>query len=61
MTFGTFHGVYFGILKWAYRLGSENILTEEEKLQLLRQIISSPELGYTLETSDERRTAGLDY
>ena len=54
VTFGTFHGVYFGILKWAYRLGSENILTEEEKLQLLRQIISSPELGYTLETSDER-------
>ena len=54
MTFGTFHGVYFGILKWAYRLSSENILTETEKYQLLRQIISSPELGYELETSDEQ-------
>ena len=54
VTFGTFHGVYFGILKWAYRLSSENILTEEEKYQLLRQITSSPELGYELETSDER-------
>lgn len=54
VTFGTFHGVYFGILKWAYRLGSENILTEEEKYQLLRQIIASPELGYELETADER-------
>ncbi|MDO4312542.1 MAG: ATP-dependent helicase [Eubacteriales bacterium] len=54
VTFGTFHGVYFGILKWAYRLGTENILTEEEKYQLIRQIILSPELGYELETSDER-------
>ena len=54
VTFGTFHGVYFGILKWAYRLSSENILTETEKYQLLRQIISSPELGYELETSDEQ-------
>ncbi len=54
VTFGTFHGVYFGILKWAYRLGSENILAEEEKYQLLRQIIASPELGYELETADER-------
>lgn len=54
VTFGTFHGVYFGILKWAYRLSSENILTEAEKYQLLRQIISSPELGYELETSDEQ-------
>ena len=54
VTFGTFHGVYFGILKWAYRLSSENIRTETEKYQLLRQIISSPELGYELETSDEQ-------
>lgn len=54
VTFGTFHGVYFGILKWAYRLSSENILTEAEKYQLLRQIISSPELGYELEISDEQ-------
>lgn len=54
VTFGTFHGVYFSILKWAYRLGTENILTEEEKYQLLRQIIASPELGYEAEYSDER-------
>lgn len=54
VTFGTFHGVYFGILKWAYRLTSENILTEEEKFQLLRRIIFSPELGYEPEITDER-------
>lgn len=54
VTFGTFHGVYFGILKWAYHLDARNILTEEEKYQLIRQIVNSPELGYELETSDER-------
>ncbi len=54
VTFGTFHGVYFGILKWAYRLGAGNILTEEEKYQLLRQIIYSPKLGYELEAADEK-------
>ncbi len=54
VTFGTFHGVYFGILKWAYRLSAGNILTEEEKYQLLRQIIYSPELGYELESFDEK-------
>ncbi len=31
VTFGTFHGVYYGILKWAYRMDAGNILSEEEK------------------------------
>lgn len=38
VTFGTFHGIYYGILKWAYRLNQENILTEEEKFSLLKEI-----------------------
>lgn len=37
VTMGTFHGIYYGILKWAYRMGPENILSEEEKYQILRQ------------------------
>ena len=44
VTFGTFHGIYYGILKWAYRLTSENILSEEQKYQLLRQIVVRMEL-----------------
>ena len=40
VTMGTFHGIYYGILKWAYRMNSENILSEEEKYQLLRQAVS---------------------
>ena len=44
VTFGTFHGIYYGILKWAYRLTSENIFSEEQKYQLLRNIIERMEL-----------------
>ncbi len=38
VTFGTFHGIYYGILKWAYRLNRSNILSEEEKYQLLKEV-----------------------
>ena len=34
VTFGTFHGIFYGILKWAYKLDRNNILSEEEKNQL---------------------------
>ena len=34
VTFGTFHGIFYGILKWAYKLDRSNILSEEEKNQL---------------------------
>lgn len=40
VTFGTFHGIYYGILKWAYNLTSENILSDEQKYQLLQRIVS---------------------
>ena len=36
VTFGTFHGIYYGILKWAYHLGPQNLISEEEKYKLLR-------------------------
>ena len=40
VTVGTFHGIYYGILKWAYRLNQENILSETEKYQILRGVIN---------------------
>ena len=39
VTFGTFHGIYYHILKWAYRFTSDNIMAEREKYQLLREIV----------------------
>ena len=44
VTFGTFHGIYYGILKWAYRLSAENIFSEEQKYQLLQRVIERMEL-----------------
>lgn len=38
VTFGTFHGVFYGILKHAYGLGAGNILSEEEKLGILKEL-----------------------
>ena len=39
VTFGTFHGVFYGILKQAYGLGAGNILSEEEKYAILRELV----------------------
>ena len=41
VTVGTFHGIYYGILKWAYRMNQENILSETEKYQILRGVINN--------------------
>ena len=44
VTFGTFHSVYFGILRWAYRMTGDNILREDEKKEILKKICSKMEL-----------------
>ena len=46
VTFGTFHGIYYGILKWAYRLNLGNLLSEEEKYQLLGEVAGQYDLVY---------------
>lgn len=38
VTFGTFHGVFYGILRQAYHLGAGNILSEEEKYGILHEL-----------------------
>ena len=38
VTFGTFHGIFSGILKAAYNLNASNILSEEEKYSILREM-----------------------
>lgn len=38
VTFGTFHGVFYGILKQAYELTAANILSEEEKYGILKEL-----------------------
>ena len=38
VNFGTFHSVYYWILKWAYGLDNRSLLSDGEKCALLRQI-----------------------
>lgn len=49
VTFGTFHGVFYGILKQAYGFGAGNILSEEEKREILQELV----LEYGQELSQE--------
>ena len=44
VTFGTFHGIYYGILKWAYKLTSENIFSDEQKYGLLQRVVERMDL-----------------
>ena len=54
VTFGTFHGIYYGILKWAYKLDSSNLLSEEEKYRMIREILSKIEWDQQPETEEEK-------
>ena len=42
--FGTFHSVFFEILKLAYHLTADNILGEEKKYQILKEMIQKMDL-----------------
>ena len=44
VTFGTFHGIFYGILRQAYGITSANIAGEEIKYQILRQILQNSSL-----------------
>ena len=44
VTIGTFHGIYYGILKWAYKFGPENILSETERLSIIKKAVSCQEI-----------------
>ena len=54
VTFGTFHGIYYGILKWAYGIRQGNILGEEERKALLKEVCQKIDWGD--DTSAEKRT-----
>ena len=45
VTFGTFHSVFFRILRYAYRYTSANLVSEREQLSLLREILEKLQQG----------------
>ena len=50
VTFGTFHAVYFAILKHAYNYSADNIAREEQRYQCMCEIIAKEHLTYEDET-----------
>lgn len=54
VTFGTFHGIYYGILKWAYRLNRSNLLSDEEKYRILREILPGIDWDQEPEADEEK-------
>lgn len=54
VTFGTFRGIYYGILKWAYRLNQSNLLSDEEKYRILREILPGIDWDQEPEADEEK-------
>lgn len=54
VTFGTFHGIYYGILKWTYRLNQSNLLSDEEKYRILREILPGIDWDQEPEADEEK-------
>ena len=49
VTFGTFHAIFFMVLKLAYNYNSSNIISDDTKYQVMRELINR----YSLEYRDE--------
>lgn len=46
VTFGTFHAIFFSILKYAYHYSADNIIREEQKFVLMRELVRKFRLDY---------------
>lgn len=53
VTFGTFHSVFYGILKCAYGISGTNLLTEDEGMRLLAEVIRNMEIESEPDAEDE--------
>ena len=55
VTFGTFHSVFYGILKYEYGIGAANLMAEKESLALVKHILDHMyvESEDTVEDEDE--------
>lgn len=40
VTFGTFHGIFYGILRWKYKISNDSILNDREKKKIITEIIN---------------------
>ena len=52
-TFGTFHSIFYGILKCAYGIGANNLMSEKESSVLLQEVLDQTNIESTPEVEDE--------
>ena len=53
VTFGTFHSIFYGILKCAYGIGANNLMSEKESSVLLQEVLNQTDIESTPEVEDE--------
>lgn len=53
VTFGTFHSIFYGILKCAYGIGANNLMSEKESSVLLHEVLDQTDIESTPEVEDE--------
>ena len=53
VTFGTFHSIFYGILKCAYGIGANNLMPEKESSVLLQEVLDQTDIESTPEVEDE--------
>ena len=53
VTFGTFHSIFYGILKCAYGIGADNLMSEKESSVLLQEVLDQTDIESTPEVEDE--------
>ena len=53
VTFGTFHSIFYGILKCAYGIGANNLMSEKESSVLLQEVLDQIDIESTPEVEDE--------
>ena len=53
VTFGTFHSIFYGILKCAYGIGANNLMSEKESSVLLQEVLDETNIESTPEVEDE--------
>lgn len=53
VTFGTFHSIFYGILKCAYGIGANNLMSEKESSVLLQEVLDRTDIESTPEVEDE--------
>ena len=53
VTFGTFHSIFYGILKCAYGIGANNLMAEKESSVLLQEVLNQTDIESTPEVEDE--------